>query len=236
MLKFKTLSILFIVFQILAYNAIAKDSKTKPLSIVTTSTTISKTVKCNKALAKFELYAEGDNYSMALERLKKINNNFLKFIKERFTQKEIQTSSIQGYSKNASIYVTVDTGKIGKIQDIFQYILNTKFEYKTGIKPINLNLYISNELQRKIENMLFKNALETAKAKLKTTNEILGGYFIKNIYTRFNSTNPIEYDRNNGLMRTYYQKSQRKSNINIASGSKTIKININLSLAKKMDE
>lgn len=224
----------FIMLFLMAGYSKANNLDKTVYSTVLLPITISKIVKCDRVKARFEVYAEGDSYNMALKRLKKVNNDFISFLKKQFTDNEIQTKNIYGYSKNAAIYVSIDTNKIKRIQSALRYILNRNFEYKTGIKPIDLNLYISNELEQKIEDTLFRQLLKISKEKLKETNTILGdGYAIKDIDINFNAYNPIVY-RNN---LTLYKSSSvgSKGAINISQGSKKIKLNAKVKMIKQIN-
>ena len=201
-------------------------------STVSLPITLFETVKCDRVKAQFEVYAEGDSYSMALKRLKNVSNSFMEFLKKHFSENEIQTRNIYGYSKNALVSVSIDTDKIKKMQSVIQYILNRNFEYKTGIKPTGLNLYISNELKQKTEDALFRQLLKISKEKLKETNIILGGgYTVKDININFNAYSPAVY--RNSL--TLYKSASivSKSGINISQGSKKIKLSAKLKMIKK---
>ncbi len=230
--------ILFFVFVFLfsfSFIASADDNKHRLLSIVKLPLELSKFVECDRISASFKIYAQGDNYNMALKRLQKINNDFLVFLKKRFDKNEIKTGAIGGYSNNATVYVSVDTDKIKKIQGVLSYILNKKFEYKTGIKPLNLRPYISNKLRYKVENNLYVEALNIAKQKLKRLNIVFGGgYFMKNMNMSYNGF-VLDYAAKNTASGVYLSKSMpryKKQGLEISSGRKTVRLNAKLEFAK----
>ncbi len=222
------MAVFFIIIQV----SNAKDLNTSLYSRISVSFKLNKIVKCDKLKARFEVYAEGDNYEMALKRLKKLNNNFLNFLRKHFANGEIQTSALSNYSKQAILYLTVDTNKPKKIQNVLDYIGHSSFEYKTGIRVVLLKPYISNKLKLKMENIIFKNAIVATKEKLKTVNALLNkGYKIKNIRINF-AKNCQTYRENSQAV---FYKSQGRQNINLSTGSKVIRAYITADFIKSIN-
>ena len=236
-MKKSVLIAVFLFLSVLVYNSNAA-CVNKPLySTVSTSFVISKTVKCDKVEARFLIYAEGDNYAMALKRLSKMNNDFLKLLRKLFPNENIKTSGSYGYSNEASLNISIDTKKIGKIPDVLRYIANNNFQYKTGIKPVYIKFGVSSQLKKSTYNDLFKEALDTAKVKLKIVNdEFSGGYEISNLDVGYNAGYPVLYAENR-LVSMY--KGASKSigagpNIQTSPGSIKIDIRAKVDMIKKL--
>ncbi len=155
----------------------------KPVySTVKTSFKLTRNVKCDGVKALFVVYAEGDNYSMALKRLKSLNNRFVKFLNTLFSAKDIQTVSPFQYSNRASLSITLNTGNISGISKVLGYISAQNFPYKSGIRVEFIRYVVSDELRSRVKGELFKEALNKARERLLTINEILGGgYEIKTL-------------------------------------------------------
>ncbi len=216
----------------------AQGVKNPVYSSVSTSFVLTKTIKCDEVRAKFEVYAEGDTYSMALKRLAKINNDFVKFLRKTFNPKEVQTSNAYGYSKTAVLYVSVKSKKTGKISNVLSYIANKTFQYKTGIKTVYIRFVVSNKLKSEVKNSLFLEALKIANAKLAVVNSVLSnGYKIGLLDIGENTEYPILYERN--TFRTLYKgapaSSSGQDKIQTSPGSVTVKVKVRLKLIKKID-
>lgn len=229
--------VVFSFFMSLGYSN-AQEAKSPVYSFVSTSFVLTKTIKCDEVKAKFEVYAEGDTYSMALKRLTNINNNFVNFLRKTFSPKEVQTSNAYGYSKTAMIYVSVKSKKTDKISSVLSYIADKTFQYKTGIKPLYIRFIVSNKLKREVKNALFLEALRIANAKLTVVNSVLSnGYKIGSIDIGENTQYPVLYERN--TFRTLYKGAPASSNgqekIQTSPGSLTVKVNVRLKLIKKID-
>ncbi len=208
-------------------------------SKISTAFVLSKTVKCDEVKAQFKVYAEGDNYKMALQRLTEINNDFLNFLKKTFGLKEVKTSSAYGYSKTAVMYVTLHTRRIDKIPFVLGYIAGKNFQYKTGIKPAYIRFGLSEELKQKIKNAMFLKALKMANEKLTVVNSILSnGYKIGSLSIGENSAYPVLYGRSQ--TEAFYKSFSKSSggadnNIQTSPGSVTIKVKVTLEMIKKID-
>ncbi len=234
--------VLFIVvlsLSVLVYNSKAENTPKPLYSTITTSFVLSKTIKCDEVKARFRVYAEGDNYNMALQRLTKINNDFMRFLKKEFGSKDVKTTNAYGFGKTAMIYVSIHTKKINKIPSVLSYIANKNFQYKTGIKPLYIEFGVSNQLKQDVKNTLFLEALKRANAKLTVVNSILSnGYVIGSLDIGENAEYPTFYERN--TVRTLYKSAAKPSNqaenrIQTSPGSITIKIKVGLKMVKKID-
>ncbi|NOZ83359.1 MAG: SIMPL domain-containing protein [Epsilonproteobacteria bacterium] len=238
-MKIEKLFVSLTVLLIFANSAAAKDIAENRYSIISTSFYLSKTVDSDKVKADFKVYAEGDNYNMALRRLTKINNNFLFFLKNLFPKQDIQTKDAYGYSKTAVVFVSIDSKKINKIASVLRYIANKNFQYKTGIKPINIRFIVSDRLKQAVKAVLFKKALNKAKMKLIVVNKILGGgYLISNLQIRFNPMYPVSYTMANSAKTLYRAGLARSNNQNmqLSPGTAKIKVNVELQMSRKMQE
>ncbi|GMT43561.1 MAG: hypothetical protein IEMM0003_0380 [bacterium] len=238
-MKTKRLFVSLAVLLIFANSAAAKDIAQNRYSTISTSFYLSKTVNSDKVKADFKVYAEGDNYNMALRRLTKINNNFLFFLKKLFPKQDIKTRNAYEYSKTAVIFVSIDSKKIDKITSVLKYIANKDFQYKTGIKPINIRFIVSDRLKQAVKAVLFKKALNKAKMKLIVVNKILGGgYLISNLQVGFSPVYPVSYALANSAKTLYRAGSTRSNNQNmrLSPGTAKIKVNIELQMSKIMQE
>ncbi len=238
-MRTKELFVSLAILLIFANSATAKDIVKNRYSTISTSFYLSETVNSDKVKADFKVYAEGDNYNMALRRLTKINNNFLLFLKKLFSKQDIQTRNAYGYSKTAVIFVSIDSKKIDKIASVLRYIANKNFQYKTGIKPINIRFVVSDRLKQTVKAVLFKKALNKAKTKLLVVNKILGGgYLISNLQVRFTPMYPVSYALADSAKTVYRARSNRSNNQNmqLSPGTAKIKVNIELQMSKRMQE
>ncbi len=216
----------------------ASDNASKPIySIISTSFTLTKQVKCDRLKAAFLIYAEGDNYSMALRRLQSINNKFLKFLKGIFPAKDIQTNSSFQYSNRASLIVKLDTGKVEGLKRVLGFIAEQSFPYKTGIRTEYIRYTLSDKLREEIKGDLFKEALKKAKAKLLTVNEILGGgYEVKKL--TIGSPSLYRFNRSFGALMTKSMAAPKtsSSSLEVSPGSVRIDLSVNLELIRKITQ
>ncbi len=234
---FKALSFaIFFIFMILVH---AKAGTLNSIySQISTSFMLSKTVKCDELQAKFEVYAEGDNYSMALKRVTEINNRFLTFLKKTLSANDIKESTTYGYSKKAIMYVYIRSKKIYALQSILKYITNNNFQYKTAIKPIYIQFTVSKKLKNKVKNQLFMEALNKAISKLTMVNSILSSnYEIGSLDIETNDQNFNPLKRN--AFKTFYKShsgiEQTHNDIQIAPGTITINVIVKLKMIKKLN-
>lgn len=215
----------FLVFFMLFAFAWHANAAEPLISKVSTSFALSQRVKCDRVNARFELFAQGDNYSMALERLSKLNNNFMNFLKTIFPKNDVKTSNVYGYGTTVSSYVSIDSERINAVGKVLNYIAGKKFPYKTGIKPVYVRFGISNKLKQRVNDELFRRSLRMVKERLNTVNsEISKGYVIGNLNVRFGSQYRI----------MPLSKGITTSTFTTSAGEMKINANVDLDLIKRL--
>ncbi len=225
----KKLLIVMYVFVFIPFGSFAKDTKNL-YSKVSTTFTVSKSINCDEAVAKFVVYAEGDNYSLALERLSKINNAFILFLEKEFSKQEVKTTNSYNYSKTAKMYIEIRTKKIKKISDVLDYIAKKQFLYKAGIKPVYVNFDLSEKLKNRIKQNLFRAALIEAKKRLSIVNKTLSeGYKISKISSYSQYQNIYAQNREMAFSLT---KSKSLQSIRITPGNIIVKSNVSVEFIK----
>ena len=233
-MKMKVLMFIWVI-ALIPFVSYAQD-KNVLYSKISTSFTISKIVDCNELKAQFAVYAEGDNYSMAIKRVSKINNGFAVFLKKLFPKQDIQTVNSYGYSKTATIYISIHTKKINKISKVLSYIAKKNFPYKSGIKPVYIRFGLSDKLKAQIKDELFKDALIQAKNRLSVINKTLSSnYEISNISV--DTQYPVYYAQNRAMV--FGVKNRRSIKTDSAAvqtlpGSISIKSSVRLEFAKRL--
>ncbi|WP_022670509.1 SIMPL domain-containing protein [Hippea alviniae] len=204
---------------------LATSTKAAEVSVISTSFEIKKLVNCDRVNMTFKVWAEGDNYTEALKRLKPINNEFVGFLKKIYASKSIKTVSGYNSSKMASIIITVNSDKINSTGRVLNYISNRRFPYKTGITTVNIKYTLSDKKETEIKNEIFKEALVKCKRLLSIVNSTLNSkYKIGSIDVKYSHPFFIR----EGNIRAF-SKSSPNSNFSLSSGQKLIKANVRFS-------
>jgi len=213
-------------------------SHNKRIAIVSTQYLLSKTIRSDRVIANFRVFANGDNYNNALQRVTAINNGFVKFVKKLFGKSDVKTTGQYGYSKTAAFVVSIDSSKIDSIHRVLRYIAGNRFPYKTGITTISIRFAVSDKLKRSVRSMLFKESIIIAKGKLAIINKMLGGgYTISKLHVGYGApqyTRRYEMYTPENNIKAMSAGSRISSTPQLAAGSVRIKANVELEMGKEI--
>ncbi|WP_025270225.1 SIMPL domain-containing protein [Hippea sp. KM1] len=195
-------------------------------SVISTNFKISKSVECDRLIAGFSVWAEADNYAMALGRLKPINKDFMRFLSSLLPKSDIKTNNSYSYSKRATVVIKIDTSKMSVLSKILNYLSEKNFPYKTGIEVDYVSYAVSYNKQARLKQEIFKEALLKAKELLKTINSIMNQkYYLGNLSVNYNFGSPVMLARS-------FMKAPAKNGdfsgggFNTSSGKRVIKVNV----------
>ncbi len=207
----------------------------KDYSVVELSFSIEREIVPDVVVAKFEVYAEGDNYNMALSRMQGVYKDFVGFLKNLFSEKEIKTEVGYSYSNTAKMIVVVKTKDKEKIERAISYVLSKKFPYKTGINIADTKFIVSKEKLSSLKEEIFKEALKEAKKKQKVINEILNSsykiYFLKLNWEAERVFVEREYPITRPLA---LEKEKTLPRLELSKGSKKVKLEVLLTLRQEL--
>ncbi len=206
-------------------------AKEKDYSTVEFSFSLEKQVVPDIVIASFEVFAEGDNYNMALSRMKKIYNDFFNFLKTIFSEEEIKTQPEYSYSNTAKMLILVKTKEKEKVEKAIGYILSKNFPYKSGITISDIRFSVSKSKQKRVKTQLFKEALKEAREKQKIVNSMLdGSYKISYLKLNWSREKIRPYTREIMAM----TKEIETEGLKISSGIQKIKLDVHLELKQPM--
>ncbi len=207
----------------------------KDYSTVELSFSLEKEIIPDVVVAKFEVYAEGDNYNMALSRMQGIYKDFMGFLKELFPEKEIKTEVGYSYSNTAKMIVIIRTKDKEKVEKAIGYVLSKKFSYKTGINIADIKFIVSKERLSSLKEEIFKDALKEAKRKQKVINEILNSSY-KIYYLKLNwEAERVFVERGYPMARPLaFEKGKTQPRLELSKGGKKVRLEVLLTLRQEL--